>query len=410
MYIDNKFGKNILGIAAYIYDGENFVDFGRRLAIVSIKMNASLFLKNTLNENDELLCVELYNEKTNDIIWYGDRGYNSESKNKYVIENEFADNEWKMRYVFDIQREQKLIQVTMFIWILIGILLVLTDILVIYKFSSMVNFRLKHILDKIQHIQKGEWGYRVILDDTDEFSQIDERLNDMSIKIESLIEEKYVAEIEKKRAELNALKLQVNPHFMYNTLESISSIARQNSCDEIITICNKMAAMLRYSLSDDNEKNTLLSDEINLVNDYFIIQKIRFSDRINIYYDIPEHLETVKVIKFLLQPLVENVVKHIISKDMEKHLIVISAKECEDILKIEVIDDGDGLDDDKKLSLLESISTDSFTNSENVGLKNINLRLKLAFGNKAGISIESLKNVGTKIIVKLPMERGKDNV
>jgi len=242
----------------------------------------------------------------------------------------------------------------------------------------------------------------------DEFSQIDDRLNDMCVHIENLIQEKYVAEIEKKRAELNALKLQINPHFMYNTLESIVSMAREKGCNEIVTVCNKMADMLRYSLRGEEE--TVLSDEINSVNDYFIIQKIRFADRINIYYDIPEGLESVRVIRFLLQPLVENVVKHIISKDMEKHLIVISAKKCNDMLKIEVIDDGEGLEEEKKQHLIEILSEEQVVNGEKLGLWNLNLRLKLAFGRKSGITIESLKHVGTKIIVQMPIERGTNCV
>lgn len=410
IYAQSGFGRNVLGVVKYIYEGDSFFEFDRRIAIIIMEIEASEFLKNMIQRNSQLQSIELCNDERNEIIRYGDGTYYKDLKNKYIIENDFIADNWKIKCVFNMKEEYNAIRITVLIWFLIVLLLVFIDSLIIVKSSNDVVFKLTHIFDKIQHIQNGEWGYTDTLGGTDEFSRIDNGLNEMSVEIKKIIGERYVADIAKRTAEMNALKLQLNPHFIYNTLENISSIARQKNCFEINMICNKMADMLRYNLNSDNENNIVLADEIDLVKNYFDILKIRFADRISIYYDIPEELESVRVIKFLLQPMVENVVKHVISKDMEAHMVEITARENAGMLRIEVMDDGGGLDKEEVTRIMEGISSENPSDDKNIGLKNINLRLKLEYGDKSSLTMESVKGAGTKIIVQLPIERKDESV
>lgn len=410
IYADNSFGRNALCVATQIYDGDDFLEYDNKIAVIVMEIEASKFLKNMIQRNSQLLSIELYNDKRNEMIRYGDGSYSKNLKAKYIVENDFTGDDWKIKCVFDMREEYNAIRLTVLFWILLVVLLVITDLFIVIRSSNEVVFKLNHILEKMQHIQKGEWGYTDTLGGTDEFSKIDGGLNEMSLEIEKIIGERYVADIAKRMAEMNALKLQLNPHFIYNTLENVSSIARQKECNEITLICSKMADILRYNLNSDNENDIVLADEIDLVKNYFEILKIRFSDRINIYYDIPKELESVKVIKFLLQPLVENVVKHVISKDMENHMVVIAARKNGNLLEIEVMDDGEGLEKEEVERITEAIAAGNLSDDRNIGLKNINLRLKLAYGDKAELAIESVKGAGTKIIVRLPVEREDENV
>jgi len=410
IYVDKTFGRNALCVATQIYDGNDFLEYDNKIAVIVMEIEASKFLKNMIQRNSRLLSIELYNDEHGERIRYGDGSNDKDLKTKYIVENDFTEDGWKIKCVFDMQEEYNAIRISVLFWLLIVVLLVIIDLIIVIKSSNEVVFKLDHILEKMQHIQKGEWGYTDTLGGTDEFSKIDGGLNEMSLEIERIIGERYVADIAKRMAEMNALKLQLNPHFIYNTLENVSSIARQKECNEITLICSKMADILRYNLNSDNEDDVVLADEIDLVKNYYEILKIRFSDRINIYYDIPKELESVKVIKFLLQPLVENVVKHVISKDMENHMVVIAARETGDLLEIEVMDDGEGLEKEQVQHIIETIETGNLSDDRNIGLKNINLRLKLAYGDKAELAIESVKGAGTKIIVRLPVEKEDANV
>lgn len=177
--------------------------------------------------------------------------------------------------------------------------------------------------------------------------------------------------------------------------------------DEIAVISQKLSDILRYNLRSDKEQTVSLNAEISQANNYLDIQKIRFGDRLNIFYDIPYKLQDAVVLKFLLQPIIENVIKHVIQKDLEPHTVVISAKAEGEILRVSVIDDGADTCDNTSSEILQQPNG---KNSSGIGLKNINSRLKLVFGEEYGISFNSIKGIGTEVTAAMPLIIGEENV
>lgn len=410
MYISKQDKRNIMGISMYLYDDADFFDSKETIAIVNMEIDLSLLFNNTIIDQNKFLRIELYDEDSNEFVSYGNSIEDIKSSKQYILEKNFISNNWKIRYIFNMREEYNVLWFVVITLSIITVILLLLEMFIGFRFSNGINSRVEFIIKKLRRIQQGNWANNETLTGNDEFTAIDDGLNVMSNQIETLINENYIIEIEKKKSEIMALQMQINPHFMYNTLESISSIAKSNSCDEIAVICQKMSDVLRYNLNKEEKETVTLEQEIKQIDNYLQIQKIRFGDRINVFYDIPVDLKNAVILKFLLQPIIENVVKHVIQKDLERHMIVITASTNGTDLSISVIDDGYGIteqDADKIKAHIETIKTDK---ASGIGLKNINSRLKLIFGEEYGLSLKSVKDAGTEVTAKMPLKIGEKNV
>lgn len=406
IYLNNDDRKKSLGISMYMYDTANFFSSEEIVAVMNMEIDIPLMFNNTVIDRNKLLRIELYNQKNDEVVSFGSSAQIN-PKNNYCYERNFINNNLKIKYTFNMSEEYSFLHWVVLILIFSVLLLLIVEMLISFHFSANLYRRVSFINDKIRHIQNGRWNYDKTLDGSDEFSIIDDGLSVMSRKIETLINDNFVMEIEKKQAKIMALQMQINPHFLYNTLECINSIAKSNSCGEIALISQKLSDILRYNLRKDKGQTVPLSEEISQANNYFDIQKIRFGDRLNIFYDIPCELRGATVLKFLLQPIIENVIKHVIQKDLESHPVVISAKAEGDILKVSVIDDGADTCDTSPEQIFSK--ADGKKNS-GIGLKNINSRLKLVFGEEYGISFNSIKNIGTEVTATMPLIIGEKNV
>ena len=236
-------------------------------------------------------------------------------------------------------------------------------------------------------------------------------------ELKRLINENYIQNLEKREAELNALQSQINPHFLYNTLESINSIASVYRCQEICDISQRLGEMFRYSINIGRSEFTTLDKEIEHIRNYIFIQKIRFKDKFEVYYDIPDELRYMKTLKFILQPIVENSLYHgFEGKNTKGNLEVSACIESHNLI-LKIKDDGKGMTDEQLDSLNDYVSDMSVKIGNNdkrsIGIRNVNARIKLAYGDSYGIIIRSRQNIGTHVIVTLPVlgyGRGDINV
>ncbi|MGF6952156.1 two-component system sensor histidine kinase YesM [Neobacillus sp. B4I6] len=227
--------------------------------------------------------------------------------------------------------------------------------------------------------------------------------------LKNLIETEYEANIRRKDAEYKALLLQINPHFLNNTLEIIGGLAVQGKNKEVMNVSIYLGRMMRYSLNTQNDV-VRLGEEISYIRSYTDILKVRYEDALTI--DIVEDPETrdLPIIKFILQPLVENAVKYSFIEKTTAEIFIIT-KKANNQIKIVLEDNGIGMSEEV-ISNLVSEETKNETISvlaskgNSIGLKNVLGRLKLYYGERFSYQIESEKNVGTRITLCINFDRG----
>jgi sensor histidine kinase YesM len=215
-----------------------------------------------------------------------------------------------------------------------------------------------------------------------------------------LIHEEYQRELSQVRTELQLLRQQINPHFLYNTLDSIRSVADSKNEHSIGEMASLLARTLRYGTSTPDELVTIRR-EIECLEDYIRLQQLRYQDRVRFHLHIDKALYDTLILKLVLQPLVENSLYHGISSLPENGTItVLGAREGEAIV-FRVIDNGVGIAAEN-LERLRGYIRGENEDFNSIGLKNVNRRIQLYYGDNYGIIIESNKEIGTMIIVNLP--------
>ena len=291
------------------------------------------------------------------------------------------------------------------------LLIVTVCMLLSFFIAVLISRNITRPISTLRQLMKkaesGQFDMNIPVKGKDEIGALSLSFNNMIAKINSLIQTVYETKILKKEAELNALQSQINPHFLYNTLQIIDIIAEQEGIDVICSVCRSLSRMFRYSINRGKEI-VPLSQEIEHVKDYIYIQKLRFKDRFDVIFDIDKKLMNNKMIKLVLQPLVENALLHGIESKKEKCYLTISAKKSEGSILLSIEDTGVGMDEHQLKRLMDSINEEivhaelDTLERRSIGLKNVNARIRLYFGENYGVSIESQEDVGTKVTVRIP--------
>jgi two-component system, sensor histidine kinase YesM len=246
------------------------------------------------------------------------------------------------------------------------------------------------------------------IDENNEIGLLETGYNMLMVRIRNLIDQEYKSEIELKNAQLKALQAQINPHFLYNTLQMVGGIALAHHVNEIYSIANTMADMFRYSISGGSDLVSI-NDEIKHTENYLYIQKLRFQDRIQVDVSLDESISNILIPKFTLQPLVENAFEHGLSKRTHGGKLVIRVLETKEHLEITVWDNGEGMDEEQTESLMEQIRNHNpLIPGQNfgIGLKNVNARLRLLFSDGYKFEISSRMKEFTE--VKLSIIKGSE--
>ena len=277
----------------------------------------------------------------------------------------------------------------------------------IYLYSRSFRNKVDKVRQGARSIGEGKLDYRIFLSENgrgrDELDEIADSVNQLGEKIHTLIEESYKKELDRKISELNLLQEQINPHFLYNALSSISVLAMGNGDKVASRAILYLSDFYRITLSK-GKQDIPIREELNLLESYLKIQRMRFDDSIEVEYELDESLLDVHVVKLTLQPIVENAIHHGRDDDSEVFHILIRLFEEQGKTVFEVIDDGCGMDPEKLIQLQNSMN-----HSEGgYGLRNVNIRIKLQYGSQYGVYIESERGFGTKIRIEFPgRERAK---
>ncbi|MEG2957551.1 MAG: sensor histidine kinase, partial [Christensenellaceae bacterium] len=201
-------------------------------------------------------------------------------------------------------------------------------------------------------------------------------------------------ERQKRKAELNFLQAQINPHFLYNTLDSIVWMAETNHKD-VVKMTESLAKLFRLSLSKGKEI-IKIRDEVSHVENYLIIQKMRYTNKFDFKIDVEEQILDMQTLKLILQPLVENAIYHGIKNTRHKGNILIKGRLVMDNVLLQVMDDGAGIEHTKAAMLL------SDDNKKGIGIKNVDERIKLYYGEQYGLEINSERDIGTVVDIWIP--------
>lgn len=246
------------------------------------------------------------------------------------------------------------------------------------------------------------WEIKLLIEKIKEKANLEKRLNDQQLK--NLLVENML-----KESQLKALQSQVNPHFLFNTLNAIAQTAIIEDAYETEGLINAVSELLRYSLSMI-DRQSKVGAEISVIKQYIFIQETRFKDRIKFNISVDDELNDVSIPGMILQPLVENAFIHGIEGREEGGEINISVYEENDVCVLMVEDNGNGINEEKLKEILNDEITQTKGNSTGIGVKNVINRLKIMYSNIDVFTIESEVNKGTKIYIKIPLNRGNQNV
>ena len=270
----------------------------------------------------------------------------------------------------------------------------------IYLYGRMSAARVDKVVYAAKRLGEGQFDY--ILRDMgwDEIGQIAGAFNLLNERIQILIQDNYEKKLMIKSSEMNLLQEQINPHFLYNALSVISSMSMRENGKRTVECLRYLADFYRISLNKGREVISI-EQELDLLQNYMKIQKIRFGEDVVIRYEADEDVLQCRTIKLILQPLVENAIHH--GRREEEVLTVgVSVRRREERVIYEVCDDGLGIEPEK----LVQLRTELKQSQEGYGLKNVDIRVKLRYGEGYGVSIMSIPDKGTCVRVEIPAEQG----
>jgi two-component system, sensor histidine kinase YesM len=289
------------------------------------------------------------------------------------------------------------------LWIsILAIILVITIVTLI---SAKITKPIKRLDRYMKKIEEGNFDVNVEIKGDREVVHLAKTFNLMMARIRQLMDQIVVEQEAKRKSELNALQAQINPHFLYNTLDSIVWMAENGKSEEVITMVTSLARLFRISIS--RGKNVItVKDELEHARNYLIIQKVRYKSKFQFSIEADEEVLEYKTLKLLLQPIIENALYHGIEYMVEEGFIKVSARIFEGMLLYEISDNGLGM----KPEILENILSYNSTNigGSGVGVKNVHERVQLYYGEQYGIKIQSELEEGTTVKIFLPLVKGDE--
>jgi len=276
--------------------------------------------------------------------------------------------------------------------------------LLLYIFIAYrITYPLRKLSRLMRNVERGDISMTFPVTGKDEVGVLGHSFNGMVAKLSELGYLLYETEIREKDAQIAALQSKINPHFLYNTLGSISMYAEVEGNREIIIMANNLSKLLRYSLSGRKEHVTL-RDELDHVGGYMKIQQMRYEERIIFEMDIEPSVLDCKVIPLMIQPLVENSINHALDKGVGEGRITLSAEKDNHVLTITVEDDGIGMNADALEALRTRLrSTTDLGGQSGNGLLNVHRRIVLHYGTAYGLSLESMPFQGFRAVLRLPV-------
>lgn len=350
----------------------------------------------------QLIYTGLKSENINNALSRGVGSYfdKFEGKQRIMTVKNISYTDWKMvgiSYVDELTENKRNLESYLFLIVIFGLVFEIGASIFI---SQKVSQPIKRLERKMKMVENGNFDIYLEVKGEDEVKKLSKSFNIMVARIKQLMQEIIIEQEAKRKSEFRALQAQINPHFLYNTLDSIVWMNENNKHEGVTIMVAALAKFFRVSISKGNEIISV-SDEIEHARSYLIIQEVRYKDKFDFIIDIQPEVLEYKTLKLILQPIIENAIYHGINQLHEKGEIRIKAAIENDNILFSVADNGYGI----KPSVLKNILVMESQNEQTsgVGLKNVNERIKLCYGKDYGIEINSELDVGTTVIIRIPL-------
>jgi len=328
--------------------------------------------------------------------------YNIDRK-KFLLNREVSEyTNWTYVYFLSYENIFKNIMIMRTIMLVCFFMIFILAVFMGLGFASSITKPIINLSKKMKNLENGNFKIndddKIDDDKCDEVGQLSNDFIVMVNKIDDLIKENYIKQILVKETELKALQSQINPHFLYNTLDSIHWMAKANKQNKISSMVQALANLFRASIAS-KDNIIKIDDELKLLNDYITIQKIRYEDRLDFSDLVSEDIKESYILKMTLQPLVENSIKYGLEQLTGVCKITITSQKQSDYLEIIITDNGIGMTKEFLRELELGVNK---SKSTGIGIKNIDERIKLFFGEEFGLTMQSELNQGTTVKVRIP--------
>ncbi|WP_299090591.1 sensor histidine kinase [uncultured Metabacillus sp.] len=324
---------------------------------------------------------------------------NQSSKQQWILVHRIPINYLTERT--DVVRNAAII-----IFLILVVITTLISIIVAWSVTKPINVLGK----KMKDVEKGNLHIKIPIHSRDEVGVLASSFQSMITKLRDQIKKNDNIEIRQKEAELYALQSQINPHFMYNTLETIGASIEDGESDLVVDMVAILGRMLRFSLSN-KDKIVPISQEVLHIEDYLTLQKFRFEERISFSIHKDQEQDLYLTPKFILQPIVENSIKYGMQKRKALNLeIEVNKDETDHAMVFVIRDNGPGIKEEDLSKLKDLLNKDPMINRDSgFGLTNVHARIVMMYGSNYGLTITSKEEQGTEVIIKIPLLVKKEN-
>ena len=380
---------------------------------ITILIDGTVVASGEFDEGSQIRVI--YNE--NEVNYYNDVKEEVSLGDIYAISDKFKVDK-SFNNVFEVLVRVPIYQINqssrevMEQSIALICLVVTVALIIILYFSKQFSNRFGLLNKEMAKVVEGNFEIKENIDGKDEIADLYKNLYTMVDSIKNLINEVYVKELEQKKlivkqkdVEFKMLASQINPHFLYNTLETIRMRAFCNGDRELADIVKKLGKIMRRNLEVTNEVVTLKS-ELDMISNYLEIQSLRFKGKVEYNFKLEVDPEEYLILPLLLQPIVENAFVHGLEGSTKLGKIEVSIYDEVGYLIVEISDNGVGITKEKLDYINGKLRAYNDTNKKSIGISNVNERLKLFYGEEYGLYILSTLGVGTKVIILLPSKKG----
>ncbi len=378
--------------STYVFDANGMiVDSDTKLDELTAEQQKQLFQN----------CTEETPDKNVEIL-IGNQKY-------YAVYSNSNFTGWKCVTLFnknDITKQLTQTRVLMLIMLSVSVMLIF---LISMMLARLFFTPLKKLTKAMEAVQSGNFKMHINDKRRDEYQLIYSGFNRMTDDLDQLVKNLGTEQLLNRESKIKLLQEQINPHFLYNTLDSIYSIARIQNVPEISSMVMALSKFFRASLSEGKDIVTL-QESIELVESYLTVQNIRFKGKVGFEVQAPKELLDCLVPKLLLQPFIENSVHHGIEKIKEKGSLTVKAEKRENSLLLIISDNGIGITAEKLAQIKESIQNNSINEDGNFAIKNLNTQIKLRFGEEYGVTIDSTEGKGTRVMITLPVVHNREEL
>lgn len=414
-----KAGENVTTFMTPIIDQTSAALYGVLIININVKSITSSYANSSLAKSGDFFIVDpqgkIISTIDNDLIgsksdtfeqkYLGNsNSFLTKRKGKEYIETYFKSNYNNWKYISVIPMDNLMkdnIKVVKNMFLLIAFIAASLFVILSFAFNSFFYKPVKALISGIRESVNNREEINLKVNRKDEIGFIFNSVNEILKENSKLIKEVYEQKISSKNSELRLLQSQINPHFLYNSLDTAVWMIKLDDKDNAAQIIESLIQLFRLSLEKINEIITV-REELENLNNYLTIQKIRYEEKLKVNINVEEDIMECKMLKLLLQPLVENSIYHGIGKNKRPGNINILGKKSGDLLKFVVEDNGVGIPEDRLENIRRIINSNEKDNDNFYALQNINKRVKLYYGEQYGITIESEENEWAIVTLVLP--------